>query len=91
MIIKLKSTPKIHNLAELTINSNSNPNSDNKIKKQIDNNDDSDHEFSETDANYEEYIDLNQYKLIKDIGKGTFGNVMLAYNTIDKKLYVKIY
>ena len=32
---------------------------------------------------------FNKYKLLDDIGKGSYGIVKLAYNTHDRKLYVK--
>lgn len=35
------------------------------------------------------YIQLNQYKLKDEIGKGSYGIVKLAYNKLDKKNYVK--
>ena len=34
------------------------------------------------------YIQLNQYKLKDEIGKGSYGIVKLAYNKLDKKNYV---
>ena len=39
----------------------------------------------------ENYIQLNQYRLMEEIGQGSYGIVKLAYNERDKNLYVSKY
>lgn len=36
----------------------------------------------------ESYIQLNQYRLMEEIGQGSYGIVKLAYNEEDRNLYV---
>lgn len=38
----------------------------------------------------ENYIQLNQYKLMEEIGQGSYGIVKLAYNEEDRNLYVSL-
>lgn len=37
-----------------------------------------------------DYIQLNQYRMMEEIGQGSYGIVKLAYNEHDKNLYVSI-
>lgn len=38
----------------------------------------------------ESYMKLNQYRLMEEIGQGSYGIVKLAYNQEDHNLYVSI-